>query len=90
MSFTDGMDGPWMVGGDFNVVKSLSEISGGHNQTQVVIDAFNLAVLDCSLEDVGFLGSSFTWINGHTWRLWIGWSATYNGLVFLQSSGLLI
>lgn len=56
-----------MVKGDFNVVQSLSKISGEHNQTQAAIDAFNLALLDCGLEDVGFLGSLFTWTNGHTW-----------------------
>lgn len=67
-SFADSHDLPWIVGGDFNVVQAVSEISGGHPQPQGAIDAFNLALLDCGLEDAGFVGSPFTWTNGHTWR----------------------
>ncbi|KAH9750359.1 hypothetical protein KPL71_013846 [Citrus sinensis] len=64
-------DRRWIVGGrgggDFNVVQSVSEISGGHNQPQGAIDAFNLTLVDCGLEDAGFVGSPYTWTNGHTW-----------------------
>ena len=54
--------------GDFNVLKSILEISGGHAQPQGAIDAINLALSDCSLKDLGFVGSPFTWTNGHTQR----------------------
>ncbi|KAH9684247.1 reverse transcriptase domain-containing protein [Citrus sinensis] len=67
-SFADSHDLPWIVGGDFNVVQAVSEISGGHPQPQGAIDAFNLALLDFGLEDAGFVGSPFTWTNGRTWR----------------------
>lgn len=30
------------------------------------IDAINLALSDCSLKNRGFVGSPFTWANGHT------------------------
>lgn len=49
-------------------MQSLSEIFDGRTQPQAALDAFNLALLDCGLEDVGFAGSHFTWTNGHTWR----------------------
>lgn len=54
--------------GEFNVVQSASEISGGHAQLQRAIDTFNLGLLDCGLENAWFVGSPFTWSNGHTWR----------------------
>lgn len=55
-------------GRDFNVVQTVSEIFGGHAQPQGVIVAFNLALLDYGLKDVGFLGSPFTWTNGRIWK----------------------
>lgn len=48
-------------GGDFNVVQSVSEISSKHAQLHEAIDAFSLTLLDCGLEDTGFVGSPFTW-----------------------------
>lgn len=66
--FANTYSNPWMVGGDFNVVHSLFEISGGRTQPQAAMDALNLALLDCGLEDVRFARSLFTWTNGHTWR----------------------
>lgn len=47
-----------MVRGDFNIVQSLSENFGRYNHTQTVIDAFNLALLDCGLKDVDFFWES--------------------------------
>ena len=68
IEFANTHNNPWMVEGDFNIVQSLSEISGGHTQPHVALDAFNLALLDCGLEDAGFVGSPFTWTNGRTRR----------------------
>ena len=67
-SFSGQVDGPWLVGGDFNVVQQHSEVSGGNPQSQSAIDDFNLALLDCGLEDGGYVGSSFTWTNGSSLR----------------------
>ncbi|KAJ4726796.1 Ribonuclease H domain [Melia azedarach] len=67
-SFAESLDSPWMVGGDFNVVQAHSEVLGGNPQSQASIDAFNLALMECGLEDVGFTGSPFTWTNGRTRR----------------------
>lgn len=68
MSFVDTHDNLWMVGGDFNIVQSLFKIAGGHAQPQAALDAFNLILLDCGLEDTGFIRSPYTWTNGYTWR----------------------
>lgn len=68
IEFANTHNNPWMVGRDFNVVQSLFEISRGRTQPKVALDAFNLALLDCGMEDVGFAGSPFTWTNRHTWR----------------------
>lgn len=65
-SFADNHDLPWIIGSDFNVVQAVWEISGGHPKPQGAIDAFNLALLDCGLEDAGFVGSPFTWTKGRT------------------------
>lgn len=65
--FTESVSGPWMVGGDFNVVQVRLEITSG-SQPQAAIDDFNSAILDCGLEDAGYVGSSFTWTNGRTRR----------------------
>lgn len=53
--------------GDFNVVQAHAEIVYG-SQHQAAIDAFNFALLDCGLEDAGFVGRPFTWTNGRTRR----------------------
>ena len=68
VSFVDSHDWPWITRLDFNVMQSISEISSGHDQPQGAIDAFNLALLDCGLEDARFIGSPFTWTNGCTWK----------------------
>ncbi|KAH9650228.1 hypothetical protein KPL70_026289 [Citrus sinensis] len=52
IKFANTHNNPWMVGEDFNVVQSLSEISSGRTQPQAALDAFNLALLDCGLEDM--------------------------------------
>lgn len=46
-TFADSHDLPWIVGGDFNMIQAVLEISGGHPQTRGAIDAFNLALLNC-------------------------------------------
>ena len=68
VSYAERIDGPWLVGGDFNVVQYHSEVTGGNPQSQSSIDDFNIALLDCGLEDAGFIGSPFTWTNGRTRR----------------------
>lgn len=68
MVFADTHNNPWMVERDFNVMESLFKISGGHAQPRAALNAFNLALLDCGLEDVGFVGSPLTCTNGYPWK----------------------
>lgn len=66
--FANSLDNPCIVWGVFNIVQSMFEISSRHNQTQDTIWVFNLALLDCGLEDFGFMGSPYTWNYRYIWR----------------------
>ncbi|XP_073139125.1 uncharacterized protein [Henckelia pumila] len=50
--------GPWLVGGDFNVVRDSSEFLGSSGGRQLPMDEFNHFVLEYALVDAGFEGSS--------------------------------
>lgn len=43
MAFADSYNCPWIVSGDFNVVRSFSKISYGYARLQGTINAFSLA-----------------------------------------------
>ncbi|XP_073129053.1 uncharacterized protein [Henckelia pumila] len=60
--------GPWLVGGDFNVVRDASECLGSSGGRQFPMDEFNHFVLESALVDAGFEGSSFTWTNKSIWK----------------------
>lgn len=55
---------PWLVGGDFNIVKSASEKLRGARASFNAMEDFANCLLDCGLLDIPFLGSQFTWTNG--------------------------
>ncbi|KAL0361196.1 UNVERIFIED_CONTAM: hypothetical protein Sradi_3804100 [Sesamum radiatum] len=59
---------PWMIGGDFNLVVSVSEQSNGAYPTHHSIEEFNKAIFDCGLSDVGFEGRKYTWTNYRLWQ----------------------
>ncbi|XP_012851712.1 PREDICTED: uncharacterized protein LOC105971405 [Erythranthe guttata] len=54
---------PWLLGGDFNEILSNSEKTGGNARLPASIRAFRNTLEDCSLSDLGFEGSPFTWSN---------------------------
>ncbi|XP_049414796.1 uncharacterized protein LOC125877592 [Solanum stenotomum] len=58
------MQKPWLVGGDFNTIRSESEKLGGLPVTQLETIDFNLCISSCALNELNFKGSSFTWWNG--------------------------
>ncbi|XP_073133944.1 uncharacterized protein [Henckelia pumila] len=60
--------GPWLFGGDFNVVRDASECLGSSGGRQLPMDEFNHFVLESALVDAGFEGSSFTWTNKYIWK----------------------
>ncbi|XP_075473926.1 uncharacterized protein LOC142504979 [Primulina tabacum] len=60
--------GPWLVGGDFNVVRDESECLGSRGGRLLPMEEFNTFILDSGLIDAGFEGSSFTWTNKTIWK----------------------
>ncbi|KAJ6776827.1 REVERSE TRANSCRIPTASE ZINC-BINDING DOMAIN-CONTAINING PROTEIN-RELATED-RELATED [Salix koriyanagi] len=62
------LDGPWLVGGDFNAVLNVNESKGGGNPNQGSMEEFGSCFLDCGLLDAGYEGNDFTWTNGKVMR----------------------
>ncbi|KAF9681426.1 hypothetical protein SADUNF_Sadunf05G0000200 [Salix dunnii] len=62
------LDGPWVVGGDFNAVLNIKESKGGDNPNQGSMEEFGSCLLDCGLLDAGYEGNDFTWTNGKVMR----------------------
>ncbi|XP_073031339.1 uncharacterized protein [Primulina eburnea] len=60
--------GPWLVGGDFNVVRDASECLGTSGGRSLPMEEFNDFILQSGLVDAGFEGSSFTWTNKSIWK----------------------
>ncbi|GAA0171395.1 hypothetical protein LIER_41148 [Lithospermum erythrorhizon] len=55
---------PWIVMGDFNVVKGFSEQVGCKALNPRALEEFNDCIMNCRLEDAGYYGSSLSWSNG--------------------------
>lgn len=55
------IQGPWLVGVDFNVIVSKEEKIGGLLVIVAEIEVFNYCINLYGLEDVGFKGSKYTW-----------------------------
>ncbi|XP_059315604.1 uncharacterized protein LOC132066277 [Lycium ferocissimum] len=63
---------PWLRGGDFNCVLDASEKKGGNTHKMSKSMPPINCIIDCSLIDPGYIGSTFTWCNGRgsTQRMW--------------------
>ncbi|XP_012846985.1 PREDICTED: uncharacterized protein LOC105966965 [Erythranthe guttata] len=63
---------PWVIGGDFNVIKTLDEKQGGSNAHMTGMQDFNDFLVDARLTDAGFVGNIFTWSNNQRGqnRIW--------------------
>ncbi|KAF5455805.1 hypothetical protein F2P56_025342, partial [Juglans regia] len=59
---------PWMVMGDFNIIRNDSERRGGQPRLALAMEEFNDWVGACGLLDMPFCGNSFSWCNGHSGR----------------------
>uniref|UniRef100_A0A453SQF7 Endonuclease/exonuclease/phosphatase domain-containing protein n=2 Tax=Aegilops tauschii subsp. strangulata TaxID=200361 RepID=A0A453SQF7_AEGTS len=55
---------PWTILGDFNEILLSSDKEGGAPRHQSRLKAFQYALSDFSLEDVGYIGDKFTWLAG--------------------------
>ncbi|KAG5600130.1 hypothetical protein H5410_031500 [Solanum commersonii] len=58
-----GMDRPWLIGGDFNVVLSREEKIRGLLVVTPNYQEFKTCIDSCDLSQVQFRGSPFTWWN---------------------------
>ncbi|XP_077249743.1 uncharacterized protein LOC143889425 [Tasmannia lanceolata] len=54
---------PWVVAGDFNIVRFCEERYGGPGPIQGDIEDFNSCIFDCYLSDLKALGHTFSWTN---------------------------
>ncbi|XP_015162379.1 uncharacterized protein [Solanum tuberosum] len=57
---------PWLVGGDFNVIRNEEVKLGGRPVTNGEVVDFNHCINVCNLEDQGFKGIKYTWWNRRT------------------------
>ncbi|XP_059285202.1 uncharacterized protein LOC132038567 [Lycium ferocissimum] len=57
-------DLPWLVGGDFNVISTEEEKLGGLLVLYNEVADFNHCLSSCGLQDLGYVGSTYTWWNG--------------------------
>ncbi|XP_070036365.1 uncharacterized protein LOC142166978 [Nicotiana tabacum] len=60
------IDGPWCIGGDFNVIMDPDEKLGGRPHRAHRSFDFVTTMETCGLSDIGFTGPKFTWCNN--WR----------------------
>jgi exonuclease III len=56
----------WIVGGDFNIIRSLEEKKGGSRRLDRDSDAFNNLIDDLSLVDLEAINGTHTWTNRRT------------------------
>ncbi|KAK4384100.1 hypothetical protein Sango_3091800 [Sesamum angolense] len=54
---------PWLVGGDFNAVLDLSEVSGASGDIRVAMNEFNNCIIQTGLLSLPMQGERFTWHN---------------------------
>ena len=55
---------PWTVVGNFNEIQYSHEKDGGAPRQQVRLKAFQDALADYGLEDLGYTDDQFTWFRG--------------------------
>ncbi|KAK4384084.1 hypothetical protein Sango_3093200 [Sesamum angolense] len=56
-------DEPWLVGGDFNAVRDLSEVCGTSGDIRLAMNEFNDCILNTGLIALPMRGERFTWHN---------------------------
>lgn len=61
---------PWCCIWDFNEILGSHEKEGGANKPASQMRAFQNAILDCRLFDLGWSGAKYTWENGHKDGTW--------------------
>lgn len=54
---------PWIIGGDFNLIRTLDEKKGGIRRTDQFMDMFNDIIAEQRLVDMQTINGIFTWNN---------------------------
>ncbi|KAL2235630.1 UNVERIFIED_CONTAM: hypothetical protein Sindi_1295200 [Sesamum indicum] len=57
------VDIPWLIGGDFNAVRDLSEVCGTSGDIRTVMEEFNAAIQNTGLLPLPMQGEWYTWHN---------------------------
>ncbi|XP_011072308.1 uncharacterized protein LOC105157594 [Sesamum indicum] len=57
------VDSPWMVGGDFDAVRDLSEVCGTSGDIRMAMEEFNSCIQNSGLLPLPMQGEWFTWHN---------------------------
>lgn len=65
----DQNNSSWLVGGDFNTIVDEAEKLGGSPVTHQETADFIECISTCALNELKFVGSSYTWWNGGLKRL---------------------
>lgn len=60
---SQSIDGPWCVGGDFNVIADIEEKLGGKAHRMYKSLEFINYMDNCGVTDIGFTSPKFTWCN---------------------------
>ncbi|KAL0290491.1 UNVERIFIED_CONTAM: hypothetical protein Scaly_2669000 [Sesamum calycinum] len=60
------VDLPWLVGGDFNAVLDMSEVSGASGDIRVAMNDFNDCIIQTGLISLPMQGERFSWHNCST------------------------
>ncbi|KAL2237307.1 UNVERIFIED_CONTAM: hypothetical protein Sindi_0922400 [Sesamum indicum] len=60
---TESVDVPWLIGGDFNVVRDLTEICGASGDIRMAMEEFNGCIQNAGLLPLPMQGEWYTWHN---------------------------
>ncbi|KAL2248030.1 UNVERIFIED_CONTAM: hypothetical protein Sindi_2655300 [Sesamum indicum] len=65
-------DIPWLIGGDFNAVRDISEICGASGDVRMAMEEFNDCIQNAGLLPLPMQGEWYTWHNcsASPWNLW--------------------
>ncbi|EOY17504.1 Uncharacterized protein TCM_036723 [Theobroma cacao] len=63
-----GIQGPWLVRGDFNVILKKEDRLYGVDPHGGAMEDFATTLLDCGFVDGGFEGNLYTWTNNHMFQ----------------------